>query len=312
MTAMGNMDTADRDIVTTRVYDAPRERVWRAWTDPAHLTEWWGPNGFTTTVEKMDLRPGGEWIMTMHGPDGHDYPNKATFSEVKEPERLSYAHEGDAELGLEGFSSTVELKDLGNGKTELTLRATFASAAEREKQVRTVGAIEGGKQTLARFAGFLLKSSVPPLEIVRVIDAPRERVWRAWTDPADLAKWWGPDMFTTPKCELDPRPGGKILVVMHGPAGTPFDVDMPMTGEFREVAAPERVVYVSGAMPDEKGVNLFETRTTVSLEDAGGKTKLTLRVEVLRASPGAEGPLAGMAMGWGQSVERLAAHAAKG
>src|SRR4051794_29231769 len=85
-----NPDTSDREIVFSRVFDAPRELVWKAWTEPHHVTKWWGPNGFTTTIHEMDVRTGGTWHHTMHGPDGTDYPNKSIFVEVVKPERIVY------------------------------------------------------------------------------------------------------------------------------------------------------------------------------------------------------------------------------
>ena len=84
--------TADREIVVSRVFDAPRELVWEAWTNPKHVANWWGPTGFSTTIEKMDVRPGGEWKHVMHGPDGTDYPNHSVFIEVVKPERIVYSH----------------------------------------------------------------------------------------------------------------------------------------------------------------------------------------------------------------------------
>jgi uncharacterized protein YndB with AHSA1/START domain len=87
-------DLSERGIVLTRVFDAPRELVWDAWTDPKKIVQWWGPRGFTTTIREMDLRPGGIWRHTMHGPDGTDYPNKSKFIEVVKPERISYSHSG--------------------------------------------------------------------------------------------------------------------------------------------------------------------------------------------------------------------------
>ena len=82
-------NAADREIVITRVFDAPRELVWEAWTNPEHVVQWWGPRGFTTTIHEMDVRPGGVWHQTMHGPDGADYPNKSIFVEVVKPKGLS-------------------------------------------------------------------------------------------------------------------------------------------------------------------------------------------------------------------------------
>lgn len=146
--------TADREIVITRVFDAPRELVFKAWTDPKHVAQWWGPNGFTNTIHEMDVRPGGVWRFIMHGPDGVDYPNKIVFIEVVKPERLVYAHGSDKEDDPEQFDVTITFAEQGD-KTHLTMRSLFQSAAERDRVVKEHGAIEGGNQTLARFAEHL-------------------------------------------------------------------------------------------------------------------------------------------------------------
>jgi uncharacterized protein YndB with AHSA1/START domain len=149
-------ETADREIVLTRVFDAPRKMVWEAWTDPKQVSMWWGPRGFTTTIEEMDLRPGGVWKQVMHGPDGTDYPNNSVFTEVVANERLRYKLSG----GKRGapavqFESMVSFVDEG-GKTRLTLRMVFASAEARDQNVREYHSIEGGEQTLGRLAEYLL------------------------------------------------------------------------------------------------------------------------------------------------------------
>jgi uncharacterized protein YndB with AHSA1/START domain len=144
--------TADREIVTTRVFDAPRELVFQMWTDPKHVGRWWGPNGFTTTTHEMDVRPGGVWRFVMHGPDGVDYPNHIAYREVVKPERLTYLH-GPTPL----FDVTVTFEERG-GKTELTMRALFETAAQRDQVVKDFGAMEGAKQHLARLAEFLAKA----------------------------------------------------------------------------------------------------------------------------------------------------------
>jgi len=145
----------DREIVLTRVLDAPRELVWSAWTDPAQIPGWFGPKGFTTTVHEMDLRPGGTWRFTMHGPDGVDYENVAVYDEVTEPERLAYTY-GPDEEGHPGFVSTVTFDDEA-GKTRITLRTVFESAAERDRQIEEIGAIDGGNQTLDRLERHLAR-----------------------------------------------------------------------------------------------------------------------------------------------------------
>ncbi|MDB5033078.1 MAG: hypothetical protein JWQ98_319 [Chlorobi bacterium] len=144
----------DREIVITRVFDAPRQLVFRAWTDPNHVGQWWGPKGFTTTTHEMDVRPGGVWRFVLHGPDGVDYNNRIDYLEVLEPERLVYAHGDGSEDGPPQFHTTVTFVDRDGG-TELTMRAVFASAGERARAVKEVGAIEGGNQTLDRFGEYL-------------------------------------------------------------------------------------------------------------------------------------------------------------
>jgi uncharacterized protein YndB with AHSA1/START domain len=143
-----------RSIVTTRVFDAPRELVFAAWSDPEHLAQWWGPNGFTTTTHAFDMRPGGVWRFVMHGPDGRDYQNRITYEEIVKPERLVYSHGGAEDVEPVQFRVTVTFEDLG-GKTRLTMRAVFPSAAERDRVAKDYGAVEGAQQTLARLAEHL-------------------------------------------------------------------------------------------------------------------------------------------------------------
>jgi uncharacterized protein YndB with AHSA1/START domain len=136
----------------------------------------------------------------------------------------------------------------------------------------------------------------------RSLDAPRGAVFKAWTDPRQLAQWWGPKGFTNPVCEADPRPGGAIRIVMRGPDGTEY----PMGGTFIEVAPPERIVF--SATVDLRGVRVVETHNTVTLtEREGGKTAMEVRVRVVQATAEATPMLAGMHEGWSQSLEKLGA-----
>ena len=156
MVARDNQETAmaDREIVLTRVLDAPRDLVWRAWTEPDHLIKWWGPDGFTNTFHEIDIRPGGVWRFVMHGPDGVDYDNKVVFLEVVRPERMVFDHgSGDDDAGAM-FRATVTFEAEGAG-TKITLRSLFPTAEARDRAVREYGAIEGGNQTLARLAEYL-------------------------------------------------------------------------------------------------------------------------------------------------------------
>ncbi len=143
--------SADREIVMTRVFDAPRELVFDAWTDPKHVAEWWGPRGFTTTVSEHDLRVGGLWRFVMHGPDGTDYQNRVVYREIVRPERLVYTHGSDADP--DQFLATIVFAAEG-AKTRLTLRMEFPSAAVCEGK-KAFGAVELGYQTLDKFGEHL-------------------------------------------------------------------------------------------------------------------------------------------------------------
>jgi len=288
----------DREIVMTRVFDAPRELVFDAWTDPKHVAQWWGPHGFSNTISEMDVRPGGHWRMVMHGPDGADYPNHIVFIEVVKPERLVYRHE--PEHGAEPVSFEVTLTFAARGgKTELTMRMLFASAAEREYVIEKHGAMEGIKQTLGRLAEHL--PQMADLVMTRIFEAPRDLVFTAWTDPEHLRQWWGPTGFTNPVCELDLRPGGAIRIDMRAPDGVVY----PMSGVFREISEPERLVFTSAAL-DVHGKPMFENLNIVVFEEYEGKTKLTLHVRVLSKTAEAAPHLAGMEMGWKLTLDRLA------
>ena len=152
------LQNVDREIFIMRELDAPRELVWKAMTDPKHVVNWWGPRGFTTTIEKMDVRPGGEWKHVMHGPDGSDYPNKSVFKEVVKPERIVFSHGGRRKGGPgTRFIATWTFDALAAKKTRVSIHMVFPSMVARDFVVKEFGAIEGGKQTLERLGEYLTK-----------------------------------------------------------------------------------------------------------------------------------------------------------
>jgi uncharacterized protein YndB with AHSA1/START domain len=154
MTATTNTQAAlDREIVISRTIEGPRRLVFAAFTDLRHLSQWWGPNGFTTTTRSFEFRPGGVWDFTMHGPDGTDYPNRIEWREIVPPERIVYLH-GESEDDPQAFVSTVTFVDLEN-VTDVTLRALFQTKEQRDEAIERYGAIEGGNQTLGRLATYV-------------------------------------------------------------------------------------------------------------------------------------------------------------
>lgn len=140
------------------------------------------------------------------------------------------------------------------------------------------------------------------LTLTRTLAAPRELVFKAWTDPEHLARWWGPAGFTNPVCQVDLRPGGALYIVMRGPDGN----DYPMKATFTEVVPPERLVFSSAAV-DAAGNSQLEGVTSISFADFGGKTRLTVHTRMKGLVPEAKFMLAGMEPGWNQSLDRLTA-----
>ena len=140
--------TADREIFTFRVIDAPRERVFSAFSDPSRLAQWWGPKGFTNTFQEFDLRPGGAWRFTMHGPDGGNYPNESVF-DVVGPERVVIRH-----VSAPHFELTITFAEEAGG-TRVGWRQLFNSAEERERIARF--AVEANEQNLDRLEAQLTR-----------------------------------------------------------------------------------------------------------------------------------------------------------
>ena len=306
------MDARNRDeersLVTTRMFDAPRDLVFEAWTHPNHLSHWWGPTGFSITTQAFDFRTGGVWRLVMHGPDGRDYQNHVTFDEIVRPERISF-HHSDAEGAERVHHHTFVTFEAVGGKTKLTMRLVFSSAEEKDRVVREYGAAEGLKQTVGRLGDYIAgwegnQGLEKKVRITRLIRAPRALVFRAFTDAEHLAKWWGPAGFTNPVCKIDARPGGDILIHMKGPDGNAY----PMTGTVHEVVTEKRFVFTSVAR-NPANEPLLEAHTTVTFADEAGGTRVTVEARAKGIAEIARLMLAGMEQGWTQSLERLAAHA---
>jgi uncharacterized protein YndB with AHSA1/START domain len=235
------------DLVITRVFDAPREQVWKAWTEPNQMAKWWGPHNFTNPVCEMDVRPQGAILIHMQGPEGPAFPMKGVFQEVVPPEKLVFTTQGleDAKggFGIETLSTVTFTEE--NGKTRLTLHVSIVKLAPEAAEALR-GQKAGWNQSLDRLFGLLSES--PEFVLTRVFDAPRERVWKAYSEVENLAAWWGPKELKMADIKLDFRPGGLFHYSMIAPEG------FKMWGRFvyREIEAPERLSFVV-SFSDEKG-----------------------------------------------------------
>ena len=149
MVSLKEVYTADRELLLVRVLDAPLDLVWEVWTNPRHLAKWWGPDGFTNTISKMDVRAGGEWLLVMHGPDGTDYDNRRVFREVVPKKKIVYEH-----LSYPNFLTTVDFAAHGE-RTSIKWHMLFETAELFKQVVRQFGADEGLKQNIGKLEAYL-------------------------------------------------------------------------------------------------------------------------------------------------------------
>lgn len=318
-------DTSGRELVISREFNAPLALVWKAWTEPQHLAQWWGPDGFSITTYELNFKAKGIWRFTMHGPDGRDWKNRVNYIEIVPHKKLVYAHggeEGDADIQ---FHVTVTFTEKA-GKTTVKMQSVFPTKEQFEKVVRENGAIEGAKQHLANLAEYLPQMSDPKavlsenaLVITREFSAPREAVWKAWTDGEQLAKWWGPKEMKLEVVKSDIREGGSFHYAMKAPGNTMYGLAV-----YRELNAPERIVWVN-SFADEKGKIArapfakdfpLEVLNTVLLAEHGNKTQLTLRSAPISASVEERkffsGMFQSMQHGYGSTMDALEAFLAQG
>jgi uncharacterized protein YndB with AHSA1/START domain len=178
-----------KELIVSRLLNAPATLVWEVWTKPEHIIKWWGPTGFTTTSKGMAVKPGGDWRFIMHGPDGTDYPNRIIFLEVDPPKKLVYRHSGDDDTEPVNFHVTVTFENLGD-KTNLIMHSVFTSAAELERLNAAYGAIEGAQQHIGRLDEYVAGLNTKPFVIERIYNAPVEKVWAAITENDQMKKWY--------------------------------------------------------------------------------------------------------------------------
>ncbi|MDZ8029245.1 MAG: SRPBCC family protein [Nostoc sp. DedQUE01] len=309
---------SERKIVITRVFNAPRELVFKAWTEPKHIAQWWGPKGFTTRVTELDLRPGGRSRYVMISPDGTEYPVKGVFREIVPPERIVTTDEFDegfeqvinAELP-QGMVITAIFEDV-DGKTKLTLEIVHESASDRRKH-EEMGVVAGwnssfdcldeflAKQIEQQQNGFtLILPSDREIIITRVFNAPRHLVFEAWTQPEHVQRWFGgcSSSMTMTVCEIDLRVGGTWRYVLHDSSN---DTDHGFSGEYREIVPSERLVSTERyeLIPNSDRLN------TLTLTEQDGKTTLHIHIQH-QSSEQRDGHLqSGMEVGLRQTLNRL-------
>ncbi len=304
------------ELHLTRVYRAPRSLVWKVWTDPAHVAHWWGPRGFSLTHHSKDLRVGGSWVYTMHGPDGVDYPNVAKYHEVIEGEKMVYDHGSDGQ-SKPLFQVTVTLTDVPDG-TQMDMTMKFESE-EVAKNMAGFIRKAGGNATWDRLAEYLEKetSGQDCFVIHRSFAAPKELLFKAWTQAEHLAAWLPPVGATMEYLEVDIRPGGASFYRMDHPGGTLYG-----KAQYHEIQPSELLTYTQMFSDENKGpgrhpmMPVFPDKMHTTVQFAEEEATQT-RVSVTWRPEGdvSDEELAaflkardGMSGGWTGSFDKLEAH----
>lgn len=284
----------EREIVLSRVFDAPRELVFKAWTEREQVSKWFGPQGFTTTTHEMSAQVGGRWRFDMRAPDGTVYTNRVVYLEVSYPSRLVFEHGSDQDDDPSRFHVTVTFDEQSNGKTVITMRQLHPTKVRREWAVG-FGAVEFGYQTLEKLANHVsaAKAALPRFTTERTFNAPRALVFAAWASPSALSRWFPPDGLTMENIQMEFRAGGPFRFDFRDPGGA----DFPFVGAFREIITNEKIVFAGRVGPDLDAV------TTLLFEETDGKT--TLKAEQVYS--GENESTRGAPIGWGQTLDHLAA-----
>lgn len=307
---------AANELRITRVYDAPVSLVWDAWTKDEHVGQWWGPRGFTLTTHRKELRPGGFWEYTMHGPDGKDWPNFTRYHEVVPQAKLVYDHGASSEDAKPMFRVVATFTDLG-GKTELDMHMVLESA-EAAAQTRAFVKAAGGNGTWDRLAEYLEKqtSQTDVFVINRSFDAPRELMFDLWTKPEHFAKWLPPTGMTMEFHRIDIRAGGEGFYSMGNGAFT-------MYGKvaYTQIERPHLISYVQCFTDAQENLSrhpgaptwpAYMSTTVVLTEEGPSRTRVTIRWQPGHSATSEEiaafvEARAGMTMGWTGSFDKLEA-----
>jgi uncharacterized protein YndB with AHSA1/START domain len=279
----------DEPLVVERTFDAPASLVWKALTDKEDIRQW------SFDISEFAPKVGFEFQFDVEH-EGVRYCHRCKVTEAIPNRRLAYTwryegHAGDSLVSFDLFAegSKTRVKLTHEGLETFPKLPAFAKANFAAGWTEIVG---------TSLKNFVEGKRAGEMILTRVFDAPRELVFRAWSDRAHLTKWWGPKGFTLPGCEMDFRTGGAYRFVMRGPDGN----DNPFHGVYREIVRNERIVFT--AILDQ--LPGHELLTTVTFADEGGKTKLTVRQTT---PPGEAGR--GQNQGWSETLERLADHLTK-
>jgi uncharacterized protein YndB with AHSA1/START domain len=302
-----------KEIKLVRIYDAPVQAVWDAWTDPAQAAQWWGPRGFTITHHSKDLRPGGHWSYTMHGPDGTDWPNVTKYLEVEPLKKLVYDHGGNDDTPPL-FQVEVLFNEVG-GKTRMDMTMRLATA-EEARQTRQRIKLHNGNTTWDRLAEYLGKhvAGSDSFVINRSFDAPIETVFEMWVKPEHFSRWLAPTGMQMQFMRDEIKVGATTFYRMDGNGMTMYG-----RAHYEEITPPTRLVYTQQFCDEHENLARHPMaptwpatmRSVVDFNAEGPDiTRVTVTWQVVGDATAEEmatfiGARAGMTQGWSGSFQKL-------
>jgi uncharacterized protein YndB with AHSA1/START domain len=302
---------AKTPVVVERTFDAPVELVWKAITDKDHMKQW------SFDLEGFKPEVGNETRFTVSH-NGKNFLHFLRVTEVLPGRKLTYSWKYADHVG-ESFVTWELFPEEDKTRLRLTHEGLETFKPDSNPDYARGNFAKGWTSIVGTHLTNFIEKIAPPDDrdfvISRVFDAPRELVWKAWTDSKHMAQWWGPRNFMNPVCELDVRVGGAYRIVMRSPEGA----DYPVEGFYREVVEPERLVMTvdcSGhpdSWHDLVNPNRDKTKKptldcvqTVTFETLDDKTRLTIRTRFESAAIRDAMVKNGMTEGWSQSLDRLA------
>jgi uncharacterized protein YndB with AHSA1/START domain len=327
----------EEELTITRVFDVPRDLVWKAWTDPELFMQWWGPSSFTSPYCKIDLRVGGKFLVCMRSPEGKDYWTTGIYREIAPPSLLVMTNSFSDENGRIVSSETYGLSPGIAKEMVINVRLQEIDGKKRTRQILThsgiskmspeerhnaelgwVGSLEKmavalGKTQPPRSVGssgsfkpaaprttFVAAPGKQEVMITREFDAPRELVFKAFTDPSLYVKWLGPRGYTMKLEKFEPKSGGSWRYTHKNPEGMEFGFH----GVYHEVHSPDLLIdtFEFEGLPERGHVSL---ETAKFEELPNDRTKLTIHSVFLSVADRDGQVSSGMEAGLNDSLDRL-------
>ncbi len=298
------------DISSSRLVNAGVELVWELWSKPEHLAKWWGPRGFRNTISRHEFKQDGEWHLTMHGPDGTDYPNVWIYREIILHSKLVIEH------GNHHPKFTAIVRFEPEGERTWVYFDMYFDNPEVVEAIKDV-AILGNEQNLERLEEAIAARTGVVLPkaflMTRTFNTSAETMWEMWTNPEHMSKWWGPSNVSVAYSKMDFRRGGFYHYAQVDGNGNKMWGKM----RFKDILPHKRLLFINCFSDEEGNIGSHpmaplwpkELLSTITFDEKDGKTTVTIEWYPVNATPEEikcfnEGHES-MTQGWGSVLDKL-------